>query len=319
MPESRPLPATTEGTHLGDFGPTEWGLLAATAGIWGSSFLFIAIGLDDLEPGLVTSLRIAFGALGLSLAPASRQPVERGDWPRVAMIGLVWVAIPFTLFPLAQQYIDSSVAGMINGAVPLLTAVVAGLMLWRRPSLRLTIGLAVGFVGVALISVPSLRGADAQPLGVGLAFAAISCYAFALNLAVPLQQKYGALAVLLRVLLVAVVLTAPYGLASVPGSTFSWSALAAMVVLGFFGTGVAFVAMTTLAGRVGATRSSIAIYFTPVVAIVLGVVFRDEHVAGLAVVGTALVLAGAWLSSRAEPTAEDPAEVESAELGWRGR
>jgi len=226
VPESRPLPATTEGTHRGDFGPTEWGLLAATAGIWGSSFLFIAIGLDDLEPGLVTSLRIAFGALGLSLAPASRQPVERGDWPRVAMIGLVWVAIPFTLFPLAQQYIDSSVAGMINGAVPLLTAVVAGLMLWRRPSLRLTIGLAIGFVGVALISVPSLRGADAQPLGVGLAFAAISCYAFALNLAVPLQQKYGALAVLLRVLLVAVVLTAPYGLASVPGSTFSWSALA---------------------------------------------------------------------------------------------
>ena len=78
------------------------------------------------------------------------------------------------------------------------------------------------------------------------------------------------------------------------------SAVAAMVVLGFFGTGVAFVAMATLTGRVGATRSSIAIYFTPIVAIVLGVVFRDETVALLAVLGTAFVLLGAWITSRGE-------------------
>lgn len=311
-PSNRSVLSTTDGTHLGDFGPTEWGLLAAAAGIWGSSFLFIAVGLDHFEPGLVTWLRILFGALGLSLAPASRRPVDRSDWPRIATIGVLWVAIPFTLFPLAQQTIDSSVAGMLNGAMPLMTAAVASLLLWRRPTARQVVGLAIGFVGVVAISVPSLRGADASPTGVALGLGAILCYSVAVNLAVPMQQKYGSLALLLRVLLVAAVLTAPFGLASVAGSSFDWGALAAMVVLGFFGTGVAFVAMATLTGRVGAARSSIAIYFTPVVAIVLGVVFRDETVAALAILGTALVLLGAWVASRGE-AASAPAPVPISE------
>lgn len=290
--------STSEGTHLGDFGPTEWGLLAAAAGIWGSSFLFIAVGLDNFEPGLVTWLRILLGAFGLALARASRRPVDREDWPRIATIGVLWVAIPFTLFPLAQRTIDSSVAGMLNGAMPLMTAAVAALLLWKRPDRRQVGGLLIGFVGVVAISLPSLRGANAAPVGVALALGAVVCYSIAINLAVPVQQKYGSLTVLLRVLLVAAVLTAPYGIWSIPGSTFDWGALAAMVVLGFFGTGVAFVAMATLTGRVGAPRSSIAIYFTPIVAIVLGVVFRDERVAALAVLGTALVLVGAWITSR---------------------
>lgn len=299
-PRSRSVLSTSAGTHLGHFGPTEWGLLAAAAGIWGSSFLFIAVGLDHLQPGLVTWLRILLGALGLSLAPASHRPVAREDWPRLATIGVLWVAIPFTLFPLAQQTIDSSVAGMLNGAMPLFTAAIAALLLWRRPPTRQVVGLTIGFLGVVAISLPSLQGADAAPGGVALALLAVLCYSVAINLAVPVQQQYGSLAVLLRVLLVAAVLTAPYGLASIPGSTFDWRAVGAMVVLGFFGTGVAFVAMTTLTGRVGAPRSSIAIYFTPIVAIVLGVVFRNETVAALAVAGTVLVLVGAWITSRGE-------------------
>ena len=297
---NRSVLSTTEGTHLGDFGPAEWGLLAAAAGIWGSSFLFIAIGLDHFQPGLVTWLRILLGGLGLALAPASRRPTERADWPRIAAIGVLWVAVPFTLFPLAQRTIDSSVAGMLNGAMPLMTAAVAALLLWRRPDRRQVLGLLLGFVGVMAISLPSLRGADASPIGVTLALGAVFCYSIAINLAVPVQQKYGSLAVLLRVLIVAAVLTAPYGVWSIPGSSFDWGAVAAMVVLGFFGTGVAFVAMTTLTGRVGAPRSSIAIYFTPIVAIVLGVVFLDEQIAALAVLGTALVLVGAWITSRGD-------------------
>jgi drug/metabolite transporter (DMT)-like permease len=292
--------STADGTHLGDFGPTEWGLLAAAAGIWGSSFLFIAIGLDHFQPGLVTWLRILLGAFGLALAPASRRPTEREDWPRLATIGVLWVALPFTLFPLAQRSIDSSVAGMLNGAMPLMTATVAAVLLWRRPARRRVIGLTIGFVGVVAISLPSLRGADASPGGVALALTAVLCYSIAINLAVPVQQKYGSLTVLLRVLLVAAVLTAPYGIWSIPASSFDWGAVAAMIVLGFFGTGVAFVAMTTLTGRVGAPRSSIAIYFTPIVAIALGVAFRDDRVALLAVVGTALVLVGAWITSRGD-------------------
>jgi drug/metabolite transporter (DMT)-like permease len=74
----------------------------------------------------------------------------------------------------------------------------------------------------------------------------------------------------------------------------------AMLPLGVLGTGLAYVAMTVLVGRAGAARGSVSIYFVPVVAILLGVLFRDERVAAIALVGTSLVLVGAWLTSRRE-------------------
>jgi drug/metabolite transporter (DMT)-like permease len=129
---------------------------------------------------------------------------------------------------------------------------------------------------------------------------AVLCYGVAVNVAVPLQQRYGALPVLFRAQIVALVLLLPAAAASLPSSEFAWSSAFAVAALGFFGTGWALVAMTTLVGRVGATRGSVAIYFLPIVAIALGVVFRDETVAAISLVGTAIVLAGAYLTSRRE-------------------
>jgi drug/metabolite transporter (DMT)-like permease len=303
------LISTSHGTHQQAFGPIEWGLLAFVAGVWGSSFLLIAIGVDAFAPGLVTFLRIFFGMVGLAVVPAARTPIDREDWPKVALLGLTWMALPLSLFPIAELYVDSSVAGMINGSVPLFAAVIAAILLKVRPGPTSSTGLLVGFAGVVLISIPSLNGADASVLGVVLLLVAVLLYGLSANLVVPLQQKYGGLPVMWRVQLCALAMTAPYGLASVPYSDFAWSSLAAVVVLGLLGTGWAFVAMANLTGRVGAARGSVAIYVTPVVAIGLGVAFRDEAVAGLALVGMVLVLAGAWLTSRAEdrtPVNPDP-------------
>ncbi len=297
---ARRLITTAPGTSQAAFGPMEWGLLLFTAGIWGSSFLLIAIGIDAFSPGLVTFGRILFGTLGLAVMPAARARIDREDWPRIALIGFTWMALPLSLFPLAEQWVDSAVAGMINSSTPLFTAVIAAVLLRTMPGSRQVAGLAVGFLGVLAISVPSLHGADASPLGIALLLLAVLCYGLSFNLTVPLQQKYGGLAVMWRVQLAALAMTLPYGVASVPSSEFAWSAFAAVVVLGLLGTGWAFVAMTNLTGRVGATRGTVAIYLTPPVAIVLGVVFRDETVAALALVGTVLVLGGAWLTSRSE-------------------
>lgn len=298
--DSRPLISTAQGTNRQAFGPTEWGLLAFIAGVWGSSFLLIAIGLDAFAPGVVTFGRILFGMLGLAVVPAARVPIDREDWPTVALIGFTWMALPLSLFPIAELYVDSSVAGMINGSVPLFAALIAAFLLRTRPGRIHAMGLVIGFVGVVAISWPSLHGADASPLGVGLLLVAVVLYGLSANLAVPLQQKYGGLPVMWRVQLCALAMTAPYGLASIPASHFAWDSFAAVVVLGFLGTGWAFVAMTNLMGRAGAARGSVAIYLTPVVAILLGVVFRDETVAVLALGGMVLVLVGAWLTSRPE-------------------
>jgi drug/metabolite transporter (DMT)-like permease len=298
--DRRPLIETVHGIRREAFGPQEWGLLAAIAAMWGASFLFIEIGLEHFGPGLVAFGRVGVGAITLALLPRSHAPVDRADLPRIALLGFVWMAAPLLLFPIGQQWIDSSLAGMINGAVPVFAAVTAAILLRRPPARRQLLGIAIGFAGVVCVFWPATRGAEATVLGAGLVLLAVAFYGVAVNIAVPLQQRYGALPVLFRAQLVALVLLAPAALVSLPRSEFAWPSALAVVALGFFGTGWAFVAMTTLVGRVGATRGSVAIYFLPVVAIALGVVFRHETVAAISLIGTGLVLAGAYLTSRRE-------------------
>jgi hypothetical protein len=91
------------GTNQGAFGAVEWALFTSVGCIWGSSFLFMAIGLEAFEPGVITWLRVSSGALVLALVPRARAPIAREDWPRLLTLSLLWVAVPFTLFPIAQQ------------------------------------------------------------------------------------------------------------------------------------------------------------------------------------------------------------------------
>jgi drug/metabolite transporter (DMT)-like permease len=296
----RPLLESGAGSRTEAFGAREWLLLWSVAIIWGSSFLFIDIGLEAFRPGVIALVRVGLGVAVLALFPAARRPIGREDRTRVAFLGVIWAGLPLLLFPVAQQWIDSSVAGMLNGAVPLFGAAWAVVLL-RRPLARpQTIGLGVGFAGVVAISWPEVNGSRATMLGASLVVLAVLLYGLAVNLAVPLQQRYGALPVLLRAQLAALVLLAPFGLWSLPGSRLEWGAVLAMLPLGIFGTGLAFVLMTTLVGRVGGPRGAVATYFIPVVAIALGVILLGERVAPPALLGTALVLAGAWLTSRRE-------------------
>jgi drug/metabolite transporter (DMT)-like permease len=296
----RPLLEAGSGQRADAFTAREWLLLAGIALIWGSSFLFIDVGLEALRPGVIALARLALGALALALFPAARRGVDREDLPRVALLGLVWMGGPLILFPVAQQWIDSSVAGMLNGAVPLFGAAWAVVLLRRPLGRTQTLGLLVGFAGVVAISWPELEGSRTTTLGAGLVLLAVALYGLAVNLAVPLQQRYGSLPVLLRAQLAALVPMVPFGLWSLPGSRLEWGPVLAMLPLGLLGTGLAFVLMTTLVGRVGGPRGAVATYFIPVVAIVLGAVFLGERAAPVALLGTALVVAGAWLASRRE-------------------
>jgi len=291
---------TAHGTHKDAFTLADWGLLGGIALIWGSSFLFMAIGLDAFQPGVVTLARLVLGAGALALVPAARRPIDPVDRTRVAALGIIWMAIPLSLFPIAQQWIDSSVAGMINGAVPITTAVWATILMRRLPGRRQLLGIAIGFAGMVLIFLPELGDSSATVFGTTLIVLAVAMYGLSGNMAVPLQQRYGSAPVLLRAQLVAIAVVAPIGLFQVPSSSWAWDSALAMVPLGVLGTGLALVLMTNLVGRVGSTRGSVAIYFVPVVAIILGVVVRHESIHAIAGVGMALILTGAWVTSRRE-------------------
>jgi drug/metabolite transporter (DMT)-like permease len=296
----RAVLTTSEGTHRGAFTPLDWGWFASIGAIWGSSFLFIAIGLESFGPGLITFLRILFGASVLWLVPAARTRIQREDWPRLVTISILWVAIPFTLFPIAEQHIASGLTGLINGALPLFAAAIASLMLRRPPSRLHAAGLATGFVGIAAIALPAAASGSSQAIGVALALAAVVCYGVAINVAAPITQRYGSLPVMAQMLALAALWTAPFGIWGLAQSSFTWASVAAVAALGALGTGVAFVLMGNLVARVGSTRAAFAIYLVPVVALVLGAVFRGEKIHPVSIVGVALVIVGAIVASLKE-------------------
>jgi drug/metabolite transporter (DMT)-like permease len=158
-------------------------------------------------------------------------------------------------------------------------------------------------MGVGAIAAPALSEGATQTAGLAMVLLAVFCYGFAVNIAAPITQKYGALAVTARMLAFGAVFTAPLGLWSIGGSRFAWGPLLAVGFLGVFGTGLAFVLMGRLVARVGSTRASFATHTTPVVALILGAAFRHETVHVVSVAGIALVIAGALLASRKETPA----------------
>ena len=286
-------------------GAADWLLLVVPGVIWGASFLFIAEGLRAIGPSGVAFVRIIVGFASLALVPAARRPVARSDWSGVALLGVLWFAFPLSMFPFAEQRVSSALTGMLNGANPLFTAIVAAVLARRAPSRVVAAGLAVGLTGVVLMAWPTIREGHNSTVGVLLILAAVVSYGFAINVARPLQQRHGAVPVIWRAQAVALVLTAPLGLPDLLAARWQPSSLLAMLALGALGTGMAYSLLAVAAGRVGPTRASATAFLIPAVALVLGVVVNGERVALMSVLGAAVCVAGAWFIRRAQTTPRD--------------
>jgi drug/metabolite transporter (DMT)-like permease len=278
----------------------DWLLLTIPGVIWGTSFLFIAEGLRAIGPNGVTFMRILIGFATLALFPATWRPIARRDWGAVALLGMVWFAFPMSMFPHAEERVSSALTGMLNGAVPLFTAMVTYTLSRRLPSRGIAIGLTVGVTGAVLVALPSFHEGRSSVVGVLLILAALISYGFALSIALPLQQRYGTLPVIWRAQAVALILTAPLGLPDVFIARWTPAPLLSLIALGAFGTGVAFVLMTMAAARLGPTRASATAFLIPGVALILGVAVRGERVALLSVIGCAVCVMGAWLMRHAQ-------------------
>lgn len=278
----------------------DWGRLAAPGLIWGTSFFFIAEGLEAFPALLITPMRLGFGFLTLGMFAAARTAdIPRRDIGRIALLALVWMAFPLTMFPLAEDgRVSSSVTGMLNGATPLFVAAVASFIARRPPPRAQLVGLVVGLCGIVLISLPTLGDGSSSVLGVVMILAALASYGIALNLALPLQRRYGGLPVLWRAQAFALLMTVPFAVPHVDEINFTWSALLAIAALGVFGTALAYLLAANNAGRYGPTRTSVTTYLIPVVALFLGAVIRDETVQVIAVVGCVVALVGAFLAGR---------------------
>lgn len=283
------------------YGMFEWLLSLGMALTWGSSFLLIDIIIDDAPAIFVPFGRSFFGMLALSLIPGARSKIAREHLPRVFILGLIWMALPFVLFPLAEKTVASSIAGMMNGALPVVVAVVTAIWVRRAPSAQRIFAVIVGFVGIVLVAAPSVNeGSSADVKGIIYLTLALLCYAVGLNIARPLQAIYSPACLMFRVVAISTLISSPLGLFALKSTTFSLSLLGATFILGALGSGIAFLLFGTLLKRTGPVRAMIPTYFTPVVGTILGVFFNSEKILRLSIIGMLIVIFGAWLTSRPE-------------------
>ena len=283
------------------FGVIEWLLALGMAITWGSSFLLIDIIIRDAPTTFVPFGRSFFGMLALFFVPGSRNKIDQKHWSRLIILGFIWMAMPFFLFPLAEKTVASSIAGMMNGALPVVVAVITAIWMRKAPSIQRTIAVAVGFIGIALIAAPSIReGSSADLNGIIYLCLALLCYAVGLNIARPLQSIYSPATLMLRVVAISTLISSPLGLVAMTDTTFTLNMIGATVILGAFGSGIAFLLFGTLLKRTGPVRAMIPTYFTPIVGTFLGVLFNAEKILMLSIVGMLIVIVGAWLTSRPE-------------------
>jgi drug/metabolite transporter (DMT)-like permease len=283
------------------FGPSEWGMSGLIAIIWGSSFLWIAIAIEDVDVTVVPLARCLFGTLALLTLRRARIRIERADWPRFIFLGFSWMALPFLLYPIAEKTVNTSITGMLNGALPIVTTVITAVWVRTMPSGFRIFAVLIGGAGIALISLSSVgenKGADAK--GVLLLIAALISYAIAANTARPMQSKYGSLGTMLWIEIFGTLWSVPFGINGLWNSQLTASAVGSLLVLGAIGTGLAFAIYAVLLGRAGTVRGMIGIFFTPIVSTILGITFRDDRLSPGAVIGMGIVIVGAVLTSRPE-------------------
>lgn len=274
--------------------------------LWGSAFLWIKVALQHgFSPVQVTVVRCALGAATLLvLAVPARQRLPRGRrmWGRLVVAALFCNALPFALFSIGEQTVDSGVAGVLNATTPL-WSVLIGLALGTERGLRpvrLT-GLALGFAGTALIFAPWQRAGLASWGALALLAASVSyAVAFAYMGRKLAGHGQGPIAVSAAQLLTATGLS---GLAlPVAGGAGSGSVdltgVAALVVLGVLGTGVTFYLNYRLIEDEGPTSAATVGYLLPVVSVALGALVLGEELSVRVVAGMAVVLAGVALTRR---------------------
>ena len=272
-------------------------LLLLLSAIWGSSFLFIKLGVDVLEPSVVVLGRLVFGVLLLAALLPGRGGLGplRGRLFPLVVLGALNNALPFWLLGFAETQLPSGLTAVIQAAAPIFTVLLASRMdATQQVSGMRLLGIGVGFVGVALL-VGVQRGdnlvAAFAVLGVAICYAVSVLYAGRTVREIPpLQVSFGQLAC-------AAVLMAPFGLAQLPGTVPPAKVWFAVIALGTLGSGVAYLLYFAIIASAGASRAILVTYLVPAFALAYGAVFLDEAVTGTALIGLALILGGTALAT----------------------
>jgi drug/metabolite transporter (DMT)-like permease len=289
----------------------DWLLFLALGFMWGSSYLFIKIGVATFEPFTLIALRLGIGlTLLVAVVAVAREPLPRtiGTYGHLLFMGVFNIVVPFFLITRAEQSVESALAAILNATVPLFAIVIAALALPDEPiTLNRVVGLVIGFAGVVMVTSHGLSGsggdlgAELALVGSAVSYAVGAVYARrnvrGLRPMIPalFQVAFafvitGALALLLEDPFEMTLVTVP-----VAGFDLLGNPVFAVTWLGLLGSGLAYLAFFRTLQNWGATRTSMVAYLLPIVGITLGALVLHEAIDARVVLGTGLVLGGAAL------------------------
>jgi drug/metabolite transporter (DMT)-like permease len=279
----------------------DWLIFLALGFIWGSSYLFIKLAVDDFGTFSLVAGRLMIGAALLwTVLLLARQPLPRQPriYGHLVMMAIINITIPFLLITWAERSVESSLAAILTSPVPLFAIVLSALFLPDEP-MRVNglVGLVVGFIGVVIITSRGLTSTGSSITGeIALLGAAFSYAAGAVysrrnvrGLAPMIPAVFQVTFAFLITGTLAVLLEQPWTAAPDAEAAF------AILWLGLLGSGVAYLFVFRLFANWGATRTTLVAYLLPVVGIVLGYLVLDEPVDARLILGTGLVIAGVAL------------------------
>lgn len=274
-------------------------LLLLLAACWGPSFLFMKIAVEHIDPISIAAFRVVLAGVLLYAVLKFKKinlPTNKKALKDFAFMGFFSSAFPFTMFTLGEQYIDSSLASILNGTTPLFTLI---LVHFTIESDRLTktklIGSAIGFLGLFVLVAPKLIEATATALGIFAVLMAAASYAVGLTYAKKHIHHYKPLVVPTAQLLFASLYLLPIAFifenpAAVTDA--SLTEIASVVALAVIGTSIAFILYFKLIAETSATYTSSVTYIIPIFGMVLGVLVLNEKLFWNSYLGTALILTG---------------------------
>jgi drug/metabolite transporter (DMT)-like permease len=273
--------------------------LFALGAIWGSSYLFIKVGVRHLSPAVLIEIRLLCAAPVLVAFAVARYgwSALRGAWREGIVLGVLNAAVPFTLIAWGERYVDSGVAAVANSSVPIWLAILA---VWFVPSERSTglraVGVVLGLAGVAILAGVHPAGGWKGAAGTGVIIVASISYAAA-NLYAGRRMSVGGPVLAATSMVVAFVVLLPFALLTLPAHAPGWKSVGSGVALGLLGTAIAQILSYRMIGLYGSSRSVLVAYMLPAFALLYGAVFLSESLTLQKLAGLVLILGGVGLGS----------------------
>jgi len=291
-----------------------WVVFILLGAIWGSSFMWIKIAIQEVGPITLVAFRAVVGLLfGIVVILIQRVPLPRTrkEWAPLLLIGITNIAIPFFLISWGELHIDSAVASILDATVPLFTILLAHFLLQDdRITLPKMLGLMVGFGGIIVLMSKDIGASSSSLLGQAAVILASVFYAISaiyirkVTMDTPgILRSAGPLVSASAIMwLGAFIFEGPV---HIPQLGITWVAL---LFMGVLGSGLAFVMAFYLIHEIGPTRTTMVTYLFPLGGIILGVVFLREQItwhvlAGAALIITSLVVAN-WEPKKQNLSAE---------------